>query len=305
LELIMGWTSHDDMINQMTVNGKADSHIYQKTLVAAGTAGHWQHLLTSAGNIPAATFGGAEATYVETTNAWAEGALPIADQTLPATKHLTTAGASVIAAAGAPWFVQLIDLHGYAKLTTTNVSTTGAKVITMTPIAAGASTYDRYPNGDGLRIAVAAIAAMGANAPTMQVTYTNQAGTAGRVTLAGCVSTASATNGTILNSGNAANKYGPFLPLAAGDSGVRDIESLTWGGTAHASGSVAVLLCKPLGSPIPIPASGLYSVFDYVNTLPSFPRLRNGANLTALVYNTGATTSGGTFFMAADYGWGG
>jgi hypothetical protein len=301
----MGWTSQDDMINQMTVNGKADSQIYQKNFVAAGTAGHWQQLLTSAGNIPAATFGAADLAYTETTSAWAEGALPIADQTLPATKHITSVGAGVVAAAGSPWFVQLIDLHGYAKLSTTNVSTAGAKTITMTAIGSSASTYDRYPNGDGLRICIAAIAAMGANAPTMQVTYTNQAGTAGRVTLAGCVSTASAANGTILNSGNAANKYGPFLPLAAGDSGVKDIETVTWGGTAHASGTVAVMLCKPLGQPIPVPATGLYNVFDYVNTLPSFPRLRNGCNLTALVYNTASTTAGGTFWMNVDYGWGG
>lgn len=300
----MGWTSHDDMILQMTSNGKTDSQILQKTLVAAGVAGHWQHMLTSAGNIPAATFGGAEATFIPTDNAWSEGAIPIGDQTSPATKHLTAFGGSLIAAAGAPWFVQLIDLVGYAKLTTTNVSTTGAKTITMTPIAATAANVDRYPNGAGLRVAVAAIAAMGANAPTMQVAYKNVAG-ASKSTLAGCVSTASATNGTLLNSGNAANKYGPFLPLAAGDDGVSDIESLTWGGTAHASGSVAILLCKPLGMPIPVPATGLFNVFEYVNALPSFPRLRNGANLTALFYNTAATTSGGTFFSALEYAWGG
>ena len=300
----MGFSSMDDVINQITVNGKADNQIYQKTLVAAAMAGHWGQLLTSHGNIPAATFGAADLTYTETTNAWAEGALPIADQTLPATKHLTAAGASLIAATGAPWFVQLIDLHGYAKLSTTNVSVAGAKTITMTPIAASASTYDRYPNGEGLRVCVAAIAAMGANAPTIQVNYLNTAGAA-KATQAGCVSTASAANGTILNSGNAANKYGPFLPLAAGDTGISDLVSLTWGGTAHASGTVAVLLCKPLGQPIPIPATGLFNVFDYLNTLPSLPRLRNGANLTALVYNTGATTIGGTFFMSLDYAWGG
>ncbi len=300
----MGFNSSDDLINQITTNGKADSQILQKTLVAAGTAGHWQHLLTSAGNIPAATFGGAEATFVATDNTWSEGAIPIGDQTAPATKHLTAAGASLIAAAGAPWFVQLVDMVGYAKLTTTNVSTTGTKTITMTPIGSSGAAVDRYPNGEGLRLAVAAIAAMGANAPTMQITYLNTAG-ASKTTLAGCVSTASATNGTILNSGNAANKYGPFLPLAVGDTGVSDIVNLTWGGTAHASGSVAILLCKPLGQPIPVPATGLFNVFDYVNTLPSLPRLRNGANLTALVYNTAATTSGGTFFMSFDYAWGG
>ena len=300
----MGFNSSDDLILQITSNGKADSHILQKTLPAAGVAGHWLHLLTGAGNIPAATFGGAELTFIPTDNTWSEGAIPIGDQADPATKHLTAMGAAMTAAAGAPWFVQLIDLVGYAKLTTTNVSTTGAKVITMTPIAATAANVDRYPNGEGLRIAVAAIAAMGANAPTMQVNYLNTAG-ASKATLAGCVSTASAANGTILNSGNAANKYGPFLPLAAGDTGVSDLVNLTWGGTAHASGSVAVLLCKPLGQPIPVPATGLFNVFDYVNTLPSLPRLRNGANLTALVYNTGATTSGGTFFMSLDYAWGG
>jgi len=300
----MGFSSQDDLINQITTNGKADSHILQKTFVAAGTAGHWQQLLTSAGNVPAATFGAADLTYTETTNAWAEGSIPIADQTAPATKHLTAAGASIIAAAGAPWFVQLIDLHGYAKLSTTNVSTTGTKTVTMTAIGSGASTYDRYPSGEGLRLCVAAIAAMGANAPTVQINYLNTAGAA-KSTLAGCVSTASAANGTIINSGNAANKYGPFLPLAAGDTGVSDIVSLAWGGTAHASGTVAILLCKPLGQPIPIPATGLYNVFDYVNTLPSLPRLRNGANLTALVYNTAATTSGGTFFMSLDYAYGG
>lgn len=300
----MGFSSLDDMINKMTVDGNATSEIYQKTFVGTGMAGHWQHLLTSAGNIPAATFGGAEATFIETTNAWTEGALPIADRTLPITKHITAAGASVVAAAGAPWFVQWIDLIGYAKLTTTNVSTTGTKAISMTPIAATAATVDRYPNGVGLQVCVAAIANMGANAPTLRVTYTDPVNGAGRLTVSGTVSTASALNGAILNSGNAANKYGPFLPLQAGDTGVRDIESVVWAGTAHASGSVAVLLCKPLGQPIPIPATGLYNVFDYLNTVPSLPRLRNGCNLVPLIYNTGATTSGGTFFASVDYAFG-
>lgn len=299
----MGFTSQDDLIDKIT-SGNADGILLQKTLVAAQTAGTWSQLFTSAGSVPAATFGGTEATFTATDNTWSEGAIPIGDQSGTTTKHLLSAGASLIAAAGAPWFVQLIDLVGYAKLSTTNVSTTGTKTITMTPIAATAANVDRYPNGEGLRLAVAAIATMGANAPTMQVAYKNTGGVSHN-TLAGAVSTASAPNGQILHSGNAANKYGPFLPLAAGDTGVSDIESLTWGGTAHASGTVAILLCKPLGMPIPVPATGLFNLVDFVNTLPSMPRLRNGANLSALVYNTGATSSGGTFYLSGDYGWGG
>lgn len=301
----MGFTSQDDLINQITTNGKIDTVVYQKTTVAAGVAGHWQHLLNSAGTVPAATFGGAEATFVPTDNAWSEGSIPIGDQTAPATKHILNMGASLVAGAGQPWFVLPIDLVGYVKLTTTNVTSTGTKTVTMTPIAATTANVDRYPNGEGLRLFVAAYATMGANAPTMQITYTNSAGGTGKVTTAGCVSTAAATSGTILNSGNAANKYGPFLPLAAGDTGVKDIENIIWGGTAHASGSVFIGLCKPLCMPIPVPATGLYSMVDFVNTLPSMPRLRNGANVTFLVFNTAATSAGGTFYANFDYGYGG
>lgn len=301
----MGFSSQSDLLNQITNNGKSDDIVYQKTTVAAGLAGAWQHLLNSAGTVPAATFGGAEATFIPTDNTWSEGTIPIADQTLPATKHILNMGVSCVGAAGAPWFILPIDLVGYAKLTGTNVSTAGAKTITMTPIGTSGANVDRYPDGEGLRLAVAAISTMGANAPTMQITYTNSAGTTGKTTLAGAVSTAAAPNGNILNSGNAANKYGPFLPLAANDTGVKDIESLTWGGTAHASGSVAILLCKPLCLPIPIPATGLYQLIDLVNTLPSMPRLRNGANVSFLLFGAGATTAGATVYTNFDYAWGG
>ena len=300
----MGFSSQDDLISQITVNGKMDSIVYQKTTPAAGLAGHWQHAINGVGSIPAATFSGAEATFVATDNTWSEGAIPIGDQTSPATKHILNMGASVVAAAGAPWFVLPIDLVGYAKLTTTNVSTTGAKTITMTPISNTAANVDRYANGEGLRAFVASYATMGANAPTMQLAYKNTAGVS-HTTTAGCVSTAAAPSGIILNSGNAANKYGPFLNLAAGDTGIKDIESLTWGGTAHASGSVFIGLCKPLCMPIPVPATGLYTMVDFVNTLPSLPRLRNGACIQFLVFATGATTSGATLYTNFDYGYGG
>jgi len=298
----MGFSSQDELISSITTDGQIESIVYQKTTPAAGLAGHWQHALSGVGSIPAATFSGAEATFVATDNTWSEGAIPIGDQTDPITKHIMSMGVSMVAAAGAPWFVLPIDLVGYAKLTTTNVSTTGAKTITMTPIGSTAANVDRYPEGEGLRMFVASYATMGANAPTMQVTYTNSAGTAGKTTQAGIVSTASATSGILLNSGNAANKVGPFLNLAAGDTGVKDIQTLTWGGTAHASGSVFIGLCKPLCMPIPVPATGLYNMVDFVNTLPSLPRLRNGANVQFLIFATGATTAAATLYANFDYG---
>jgi hypothetical protein len=299
----MGFSSQDDLINEITNNGKTDTLTVMKTTIAAGTAGYWYDLSTSLGFPVANTFGGAEATFIPTDNTWSEGVLPNPDVS-PDTRHVLNLGVGITAAAGAPWFVQLVDMVGYVKLTGTNVSTTGTKTVTMTPISNTGAKVDRYANGEGLRAFVAAISTMGANAPTMQITYTNTANTAGRVTTAGAVSLASAPNGTVLHSGNAANKYGPFLPLQGNDTGIKDIESLTWGGTAHASGSVIIGLVYPIGLAIPLPATGLYNIMDFLNTVPSLPRIKDGANLRLIIYSTGATTSGATVYSQISTAWG-
>lgn len=298
----MGWTSQDDLINQLTTNGKGDMAYTQKTLGAAGIAGAWTLLGPHAGTPPLSVYTGADLTYVPTDDTWAEGVLYTGGNKSPATKHFISAGAACVAAAGAPWFIMAIDMVGFVPLTTTNVSTTGTKTVTMTAIGAGGGTGDRYPNGEGLRMFVAADTAMGANAPTCIVNYLDTGGAAGATTT--FTSTASATIGNLLNTGAAANKYNPFLPLAAGDTGVSDIVSLVWAGTAHASGTVIIGLCKPLWT-IPVPATGLYTKVDFVNALPSMRKIPDGANIQFLMFQTGATTTGGTVWVDFDYGWGG
>ena len=108
----MGFASQDDLITSITTDGQIDTVVYQKTSPAAGLAGHWQHFIGGVGTIPAATFSGAEATFVATDNAWSEGAIPIGNQTLPITKHILNMGVSVVAAAGAPGLVLRIELAG-------------------------------------------------------------------------------------------------------------------------------------------------------------------------------------------------
>jgi hypothetical protein len=191
-----------------------------------------------------------------------------------------------------------IDLVGYVPLSGANVSSTGTKTVTMTALTGS----DRYPNGEGLRLFVAADTALGANAPTCIINYLDQGGNAGATTT--FTSTASLGIGQLLNSGTAANKYNPFLPMAVGDTGITDIVSLVWAGTAHASGTVVVGLCKPLFT-IPVPAAGLYTKLDFLNAFPSLPKIRDGANLQFLMFQTGATTSGGTVMIDFDYGYGG
>jgi len=298
----MGFTSQDDLINQITTNGKTDIAFMNKALGAAGMAGMWQLLAPHAGTPPASVFTGTDLNWVDTDDTWAEGTIYTGGDKSTATKHFLSAGASVVAAAGAPWYIMAIDMVGFVPLTTTNVSTTGTKTVVMSPITATAAKRDRYANGEGLRLFVAADTAMGANAPTCIINYLDQGGAAGATT--SFTSTASATIGSVLNTGAAAGKYNPFLPLAAGDTGVSDIVSLVWAGTAHASGTVVIGLCKPLWI-IPVPATGLYTKVDFVNALPSLRRIKDGANIQFLMFQTGATTSGGTVLVDFDYAWGG
>lgn len=298
----MGFTSQDDLITQITDNGKTDTVIFSKTLPAAGVAGAWTDLGNAAGIPVAATYGASDLTFTATDDTWSEGALYHGGDVDPATKHFLSAGVSVVAAAGAPWFVMCVDEIGYVKLSGTNVSTTGTKTVTMTAISNTSAKVDRYANGEGLRMYMSASGTLGANAPTCVVNYLDTGGGAGATT--SFTSTASLASGNIINSGAAANKYNPFLPLAATDTGVSDIVSVVWSGTAHASGTVILHLVKPLWT-IPVPATGLYSKIDFLNAIPSLRQIKDGANLRFIMFQTGATTSGGTVFCDFDYAYGG
>lgn len=296
----MGFASQDALINAITTDGKGDMAYTSKTLGAAGIAGAWTLLGPQAGTPQLSVYTGSDLTFVPTDDTWAEDKIYTGGDVSPDTKHFLSGGASVVAAAGAPWFIMAVDMVGFVPLTTTNVSTTGTKAVTMTAIGSSGAKVDRYPNGQGLRMFVAADTAMGANAPTCIVNYLDTGGAAGATTT--FTSTASATIGNVLNTGAAANKYNPFLPLANGDTGVSDIVSLVWAGTAHASGTVIIGLCKPLWT-IPVPATGIYTKVDFVNALPSMRKIPDGANIQFLMFQTGATTSGGSVFVDFDYGY--
>jgi hypothetical protein len=102
--------------------------------------------------------------------------------------------------------------------------------------------------------------------------------------------TADAYATRILHSGNATGRYGAFLPLQAGDAGVKSVESFTWSaGTAYTgSGVVALCLACPILDLI-LPATGVWTERDLVNQLPSMPQIQDGACLQWLLFGTGAT----------------
>ena len=59
------------------------------------------------------------------------------------------------------------------------------------------------------------------------------------------------------------------------------------------------------GTAVQVPATGLYAKMDFLNAMPSLPRIRDDANVQFLLFQTGATTSAGTVMIDFDYGYGG
>ena len=296
----MGFSSLDNLISKITVDGQTDFQIANKTTGVAGVAGTWTDPTVFNGYPVADTYAGTSLTYVATDES-STGAIPHGGNVSTATKHFLNAGASIFAAAGAPWFVLCMDQVGYVPITGADVTGTGSRTITMTALDGSA----RYPNGAGLRMYFSTEVAPTAGGPNLTVmTYTNQAGTAGRTMPVTTGFAATPVAGMVPHSGNAATRYAPFLPMAAGDTGIRDLENFTLtGGTAYTgTGQLVLHLVKPLFI-LPVVASGMYSERDFLNQLPSLPRIRDGAYLKYMYFQTGATTTTSPIVFNMNYGW--
>ena len=116
--------------------------------------------------------------------------------------------------------------------TQVNVTDTGSGTHTITLYLG-----DRAPShGAGVQAFLTPSVALGAGTPNIQLTYTDQSGNAGNVTPTTLpISNATAPIGQIEYSGTGAGKFGPFVPLAAGDSGIRLVEQFNYNVT-HTSG---------------------------------------------------------------------
>lgn len=131
-------------------------------------------------------------------------------------------------------------------------------------------------NGDDLEIWIECYTATGATAANITVQYTNQAGTSGRNT----VSTAH------IISMPANRMY--QVPLQAGDTGVRSIQSVTLSGTTGTAGSFGVTLMERIAT-IPLTTANIPTVLDFAAL--GLPTTNNGAALN--IIHQGTTTSSG------------
>ena len=130
----------------------------------------------------------------------------------PATKSLINASAYTAAATTAPCVLMLVDMLAVIPISTVTLATVQTVL--------GAQTLPRYADGKGVRAYLTPSVVMGAGAPTVTLNYTNADSVASRLTPATpslpIINTASPV-GAIAHAGTGAGKFGPFLPMAAGD----------------------------------------------------------------------------------------
>jgi hypothetical protein len=378
-----GFTSLDDLISEMTANGKYRRLDWNKLTHATGAqaAGTWYALTHSTGNPGAMTLGavGTNLAFHPACDRTA-GAIYHGGDVAPDQKHLMAAAAFSAAATSMPAVFLLVDVLGWYPITTTtttgdqalinskaftataaspavltlaatwdaqrytplrftttgtlpaglslgttyywvrtgagtgNVATSLADVDSGTYVATsdtGSGTHtatlylgDRAPShGAGVQAFITPSVALGTGTPNVRLTYTDASGNTGNTTPATLpISNASAPIGQIEYSGTGAGKFGPFVPLAAGDAGIRSVEQFYYSAT-HTSGTTNVVLCRPLAT-LPMTTIGVAAERDFLNQLPSLPRIYDGACLAWLMYAGAATPVSSAFYGHLDVAWG-
>lgn len=216
---------------------------------------------------------------------------------MPNIKHLMNASIFSAAPTTAPAVMMLVDQLAVIPISSVTLATAQAIL--------GAQTLPRYADGKGVRAYIVPSVVMGAATPTVSLTYTNTASVSGRVTPATPslpICNTGAPVGSVVYSGTGAGKYGPFMPMAAGDQGILSIQSVTLG-SSYVSGALNIVLCKPLLT-LPITTVGVASERDLVNQLPSMPRVYDGANLQWLMYAGALTPVNSALYGNLDFAWG-
>ncbi len=150
---------------------------------------------------------------------------------------------------------------------------------TVTTAQTVGGTLTRNTGGAGNQIWVEIYTLIGTTATTITASYTNQNGTSGQVT------PAVAIGGTGLRE---ATRW-IQLPLAAGDTGVQAVASVTLAATTGTAGAFGVTIAKPiyLGS---ISTAGSGFNRDFLSGFPVIPEIETGAALS-LAYYAAATAA--------------
>ena len=299
----MSYTSLDDITSELAA-GKGWRADFFKLAATAYVAGNAYDLAQATGNPPNANaYSGTalNATVPNETTGWGiyHGGNVSAD-----VKQALNAQCSFTGTTAAPGIATLVDVALYYP----GIDMKATTLQTMVQ----AASLSRWTDGLGLRAFVVITTQSGgtpASKPRISVfNYRDQGDTdaAYSGTTLDCTTGAAAIPpvGKIAHAGPEANLCGMFLPLNAGDTGIKRVNTfqLSTAYTGATTTTAAIVLCRPLLS-IPLVAPGVPGERSFVLHAPAKTTVPDGACLTWLYQANSATAANSVFQGHLDLGW--
>jgi len=221
-------------IAESDIEGRSTIYTWRKSPSQVTTAGIWFDLSMSPGNPVPQYYANTPLAAVVLRQS-VDGGMAHGGNVSPSQKILREVMAMTTTATGLPMPMILMDYLLFYPFI--DEGTIDEQPLTNT------ASLTRYTDGDGVQIMAVSVAGR-TGGQTFSVKYCNQDGVEDRVTSTVLQNTAAA-NGSIVTTATASNgAAGPFIPLQAGDTGVRYIQSVTMNGPDV--GLFTLVLVKPL-----------------------------------------------------------
>jgi hypothetical protein len=273
----MAINSYDSIISARSSGQYEDPFYFKSESITPAAAGNWISLFRVSGTPSSITItsaaGGVALCNTHT------GALPLTTNSTALSRYLLSAGVGVASNAGFS-VIQVVDvLWGISNIP-----------YTATPYAVNSTAVPltRSTDGVGVQLMVVMDAShTSATNTTATITYTNSAGTTGRTAVVVMTTLSKAHH--VRPAGNL------YATLAAGDVGVKTVESIAFNSTLGA-GACSIFMVKPLMS-IPTLGSNQFCERDATLQIEGLTQLRTGTDdklpfigLVGLAAGTGANT---------------
>lgn len=301
----MTFASLDDIASKLSGGKQFMSPWFKLSGAAAHVAGNAYDLSFGTGLPVANTYPGTALNSVAPSETTGWGIYHGGNVT-PDTKAVMNAMAMAVGTNAAPGILILVDVALYYP-------GIDLKATTLQTMVHSAS-LTRHTTGVGLRPYVVCTVQSGgtpASTPVVSVfNYRDQDDNDAALSGVGTINFTAGAAGIppvskIVHCAPAANHHGPFLPLNAGDTGIKRVNTfqLSTAYTGSTTTTGCIVLAKPI-TMIPLVAVGLPGERSLFAPAPVLPPIPDGACLTWLYFPGAATAANSTFMGSLDLGWG-
>lgn len=294
------WSTNDNMSTALAAGQRLSKFWVKNPSSWSPLANKWFDLWPLSGDPQAGSYTGTAATARQIDSSVA-GGLTLGGNVSTNTKHIVSAWAT---SNGQPTVAYLYD-----RVLTYEACTITGGLVSMTNTLAAQRYIAAGQHGLLLMPTVQTTVVLPGSSGISALVYVDQGGTSGQAAPMNATTyqfdthpvtpTTSVPAQCVICDANLGQT--PFLPLAAGDSGVRSVTSYTTNAAAT-SGTFCLALVRPL---VLLANSGSRNTcrYDYSKMLPCLPIVYDGAHVSLLAFFNGSAAQ--TMFQGAiDVGWG-